>query len=218
MLELYGHPFSSYTWKALIALYENQTPFEFRLIDGEFPENIARLEQLSPQKKFPLLVDGDRSIFESSIIIEYLQHYYPGSIRLLPSEFDLALKVRMFDRFFDNYVMKPMQDIVSDFIRAPDDRDAITVKSAKESLQRSYAWLDQQLGNHRFVCGDHFTLADCSAAPSLFYSDWVFEIEGGLSALRNYRSALLARPSVRQCVDDARPYRQFFPPGAPDRD
>lgn len=218
MLELFGHPFSSYTWKALIALYENDTPFTFRMIDPDHPQNTQCIQALSPLGKFPVLIDGERVVCESSIIIEYLQRFHPGPVTLLPPDQDKALNVRMLDRFFDNYVMTPTQHIVSDFMREPADRDSLTVSSAHTALQRSYGWLDKHLQHSSYACGDLFTLADCAAAPSLFYADWVNEIDEKYMALRGYRASLLARPSVQRCVDDARPYRPLFPPGAPDRD
>lgn len=218
MIELFGHPFSSYTWKALIAFYETGVPFTYRVIDSDHPENVARLQALSPQGKFPALVDGDRSLFEASIIIEYAQLRYRGPAPLIPDDPVAALEVRMLDRFFDNYVMAPMQRIVADFIRPSCDRDPATVREAQNILRRSYAWLELRLADRTFICGDTFTLADCAAAPSLFYADWVCEIEPALTRLKSYRARLLARPSIKRCVDDARPYRGFFPPGAPDRD
>jgi len=218
MLELFGHPFSSYTWKALIALYENDTPFTFRMIDGDHPDNAQHIQGLSPLGKFPVLIDGDRVLCESSIIIEYLQCHYPGPVTLIPAEQDRALDVRMLDRHFDNYVMASAQYIVNDCMRAPAERDALIVASTRAMLQRAYGWLDRRLQHNSFACGDAFTLADCAAAPSLFYADWVDEIGESHSALRGYRARLLARPSVKRCVDDARPYRALFPPGAPDRD
>jgi glutathione S-transferase len=218
MIELLGHPFSSYTWKALIAFYETRVPFEFRIIDGDHPRNVARLNKISPVGKFPAIVDGGVSLSEASIVIDYLQDRYPGPAKLIPDEPAAALDVRLLDRFFDNYVMTPMQRIVGDFIRAPHERDAKTVAEAKDMLQRSYAWLDRRMAGRTYACGDDFTLADCAAAPSLFYADWVCEIPPELNALRAYRARLLARPSVKRCVDEARPYRHFFPSGAPDRD
>lgn len=218
MIELFGHPFSSYTWKALIALYETGAPFAYRVIDADHPENATRLNAISPLGKFPAIADGDVALFEASIIIEYVQQRYPGAARLMPSDPAAALDVRMLDRFFDNYVMTPMQRIVGDFIRAPQDRDPKTVAEAQTMLRRSYAWLDQRLTNGRFICGEDFTLADCAAAPSLFYADWVCDIPPDQGKLKAYRARLLERPSVRRCVEDARPYRSYFPPGAPDRD
>ena len=218
MLELFAHPFSSYCWKALIALYENGTEFSYQMIGPDHPENSERLQAFSPQGKFPLLVDDGHGVFEASIIIEYLQLHYPGGASLVPTDPRPALEVRMLDRFFDNYVMTPMQRIVADFIRDPEKRDPQGVEEARAMLGRSYAWLEGRLQGREFACGDTFSLADCAAAPALFYADWVCEIGAESPALRAYRTNLLSRPSVKRCVEEARPYRAWFPPGAPDRD
>ena len=217
MLELFGHPFSSYCWKALIALYENDTPFVFRMADAEHPENATRLQAISPQGKFPVLVEDGRAIFETSVIIEYLQLHHPGPVQLIPQEPEAAIDVRMLDRFFDNYVMTPVQAIVGNSIREEKDRSARNVADAQGILRRSYAWLERRLEGRAFVSGD-FSLADCAAAPSLFYADWIFPIGQEYSLLRAYRARLLERPSISRCVEEARPYRHFFPLGAPDRD
>lgn len=218
MLELFAHPFSSYCWKVLIALYENDTAFTYHMVDEDHAENGKRLQALSPQGKFPVLVDHGRPVFETSIIIEYLQLHHPGRVRFIPPDPEMALDVRLLDRFFDNYVMTPMQKIVFDAIRPPDARDPAGVEDARAMLLRSYAWLEQRLQGAQFACGQHFSLADCAAAPSLFYADWVCEIPAEAPAVRAYRTGLLERPSIKRCVDDARPYRHFFPPGAPERD
>jgi glutathione S-transferase len=214
---LYGHPFSSYTWKAQIALYENATPFEFRMLGSDHPENEAELERRWPLKRFPVLVDGERFVAEASIIIEYLAVHYPGPVALIPADADAAIEVRMLDRFFDNYVMGPVQAVVGDALRPAGAQDLHGVAQAKAALDTIYAWLDDNLGNH-WACGAAFTLADCAAAPSLFYADWVHLIPDDMPCLKAYRARLLARPSVARCVEDARPYRGYFPLGAPDRD
>jgi glutathione S-transferase len=214
-VKLYAHPFSSYCQKVLVALYENDTPFDYRSLD-EAAAN-EELVALWPLKRFPVLVDGDRTILESSAILEYLDVAHPGPTRLIPADAQAAIDVRTLDRIFDNYVMTPMQRIVSDFIRDPADRDAKTVADAKTLLDQSYAWLDQRLAGREWAVGD-FSLADCAAAPSLFYADWVHPIAERHANLRAYRRRLLARPSFARTVDEARPYRAYFPPGAPDRD
>ena len=220
MIELFGHPFSSYTWKALIALYENNTAFHFRKLDADCPDNIQRLQTLSPQHKFPLLVEENTCLFESSVIIEYLQLRHPGETIFIPANPDDALQVRMLDRFFDCYVMTPVQAIVNDFMREPDKRDPVGVEHAQDMLKRSYQWLNTRLseGDQPYLGGKPFCLVDCAAAPSLFYADWLVPLDSGLSALQDYRGRLLQRPSVKRCVDEARPFRYLFPPGAPDRD
>lgn len=138
MLELFGHPFSSYCWKALIALYENDTPFVFRMVDAEHPENATRLQAVSPQGKFPVLVEDGRAIFETSVIIEYLQVHHPGPVQLIPREPEAGIDVRMLDRLFDNYVMTPMQAIVGNSLREEKDRSARNVADAQDMLRRSY--------------------------------------------------------------------------------
>jgi glutathione S-transferase len=218
-LQLYAHPFSSYCQKVLTALYENDTPFEFRLLAfGEESEVVATFAKLWPLQKMPMLVDGERAIKESSIIIEYLGLYHPGRVRLIPDDPKLALETRFMDRVFDDYVMTPMQKIVFDFIRPEADRDPPGVRDAKALLERSYAWLDGVMNDRAWAAGDAFTLADCAAGPSLFYADWVHPIPEQHQALRAYRARVLARPSFARAIDEARPYRGFFPPGAPDRD
>ncbi len=216
--ELFGHPFSSYTWKALIALYENETPFEFRMLGPEYPEDLTAFAAHAPLGKFPVLVDDGLIYEEASIIIEHLAQRYPGTVNLIPPDEDQALYMRLFDRVCDNYVMAPMQKIVGDAIRPPETRDAHGVAEARVLLDKAYAWLDARLEPDQWASGWGFTIADCAAAPSLFYADWVHPIPAALATLKRYRAQLLARPSVARCVEEARPYRHLFPPGAPDRD
>ena len=218
MLLLYGHPFSSYTQKVLVALYENGTPHEFRCLGPETPQHAAEWLRRWPLRKFPLLVDGARDVAETSIIIEYLQLTAPGPVRLLPAEPLAALDVRFLDRFFDLHVMAPMQDAVAGALTgdAVKRRDALS--SAVERLERAYAWLDAELAGRDWAAGRDFTLADCAAAPALFYADWTHPIGEHHATLRAYRARLLARPSFARAVDEARPYRRLFPLGAPERD
>jgi glutathione S-transferase len=214
-LKLYSHPFSSYSQKALIALYENDTPFEYRNL--EEPSANEELAALWPLKRFPVLVDADKTILEATTIIEHLQIRHPGRVRLIPDG-DAGFEVRMLDRVFDNYVMTPMQKIVGNQLRAEADRDAYGVLEARGLLEKIYAWLDERLAGRQWASGGGFTLADCAAAPSLFYADWAHEIPHAFANLRGYRSRLLARPAVARAVDEARPYRRYFPLGAPNRD
>jgi len=215
-LKLYAHPFSSYCQKVLIALYENDTPFEFRMLDGG-PAN-AEWEALWPLKRFPVLIDGERTIVEASIIIEHLGLHHPGPVRLLPDDARAALDIRMMDRFFDNYVMTPMQKVVLDRIRAEGNRDAYGVAEARTMLEAAYGWLDRARAGREWAAGSGFSMADCAAAPALFYADWAHPIGAGHANVHAYRKRLLARPSFARAVDEARPYRPFFPLGAPDRD
>jgi glutathione S-transferase len=217
-LELYVHPFASYCQKVLIALYENDTPFGFRMLDQEHQENMAELEKHWPFKKFPVLVDEGRTLVETSIIIEHLQIFHPGPVRLIPEDPDAALEVRFMDRVFDNYVSTPQQNIVFNSLRSPEERDPHGVVGARKMLETAYRWLDEKLAGREWAAGDAFSLADCAAAPALFYADWTHPIDQAFGNVRAYRQRLLARPSFARAVDEARPYRQLFPLGAPDRD
>lgn len=215
---LYAHPFASYCQKVLIALYENDTAFIYRKLVPEDPSAMSELEKHWPLRKFPVLVDNGRVLLESSVIIEYLLIRHPGPVRLIPADPDAALDVRIMDRFFDNYIMAPMQRIVADFIRAKADRDPLGVNEARSGLDSAYDWLDGVMKKQMWAGGPEFSMADCAAAPSLFYSDWVHEIGERFSNVRAYRKRLLQRPSVARTIEEARPFRKLFPPGAPDRD
>jgi len=216
---LYAHPFASYCWKVLVALYENHTAFTYRSLGAEEAEAAANeLQALWPLKKFPVLVDAGRTLIESSIIIEHLGLHYPGPVRLVPTEPEAALEVRFLDRFFDNYIMTPMSRIVANQLRPEDRRDPYGVDEARTALDTAYRWLNGFVERRTWAAGEDFTLADCAAAPSLFYADWVHRIGERFPHVAAYRSRLLARPSVSRVVDEARPFRKFFPLGAPDRD
>jgi glutathione S-transferase len=217
-MKLYAHPFSSYCQKVLIALYENETPFEFRMLAPGDAEAAAEHVVLWPLKRIPVLADTRRTVVEASIIIEYLDLHHPGSVRLVPKNPQAALDVRMMDRFFDNYIMTPMQKIVFDSIRAAKNRDRQGVTEARQLLDTAYRWLDNTIKGREWAAGDAFSLADCAGAPALFYADWVHPIGKAFANVRAYRQRLLARPSFARAVDEARPYRSRFPLGAPERD
>jgi glutathione S-transferase len=217
-LALYGHLFSSYTQKVLIALYENNTPFEFRCIGPESPGIAADWLQRWPLAKFPVLVDGHRNIVETSIIIEYLQLAHPGPVRLLPADPMAALDVRFLDRFFDLHVMDAAQHAVNGALTGDPVKRQEGQALANKKLDLAYAWLEGQLAGKAWAAGADFTLADCAAAPSLFYADWTHPISEVFPVLRGYRARLLARPSFARAVNEARPFRPLFPLGAPDRD
>ena len=163
-------------------------------------------------------MDGGTVLFEATIVIEYLQAFYPGAVRLIPDDPMAAITVRQLDRLFDNYVMNGMQVIVDDALRPEAHRDPYGVARANERLDRIYGWLDGELAGREWAAGADFTLAACAAAPSLVYADWAPPIADEHASLKAYRTRLLARPSVARCIDEARPYRAFFPLGAPDRD
>ncbi len=215
---LYAHPFASYSWKVLIALYENQTPFTYRALGPEDPEAATELEALWPLKKFPVLLDEGQAVIESSVIIEHLMLRHPGPVRLIPQDSQAALEVRFLDRYFDNYIMTPMSKIVTNQLRPQDKRDDYGVEEARTALDVAYRWVNNLMEHRTWAAGDTFSMADCAAAPSLFYADWAHPIGERFPHVRSYRARLLARPSVARTVDEARPFRQFFPLGAPDRD
>lgn len=215
-LRLYGHPFSSYTQKALIALYENDRAFQFRSLEDKQAE--AEWIALWPIKRFPLLLDDGHSVMEASVIIEYLDFRYPGRTPLVPLDKQAAIEVRFMDRFFDNYVMTPMQKIVFDRLRGKENRDPFGVAEARRALDTAYDWLNEKIKDREWAAGEEFSLADCAAAPALFYADWTQSIGDAFTHVKAYRKRLLARPSFARAVDEARPYRGYFPLGAPDRD
>jgi glutathione S-transferase len=216
-LVLFGHPFSSYTQKALIALYADGTEFEYRALDVEKPEPFyADLKPHWPFGKFPFLLDDGKAVIETSCIIEHLEAHHRGPNEWIPDG-DLGRRVRFLDRFFDLYVMENMQKIATDPLRPEESRDGFGVEAARRNLNTAYDFMEGQLGEP-WAAGDAFTLADCAAAPSLFYADWVEPIGDTRPKLAAYRARLLAHPAVSRCVEEGRPYRHFFPLGAPDRD
>jgi glutathione S-transferase len=215
-LEVFGHPFSSYTQKVLIALWADETPFNYRMIED--PANMEELKRHSPYGLFPLLIDEGRPVFESSTIIEHLHAHHRGSNDWIP-EGETGRRVRFLDRFFDLYVMGNMQRPVADTIRPEGaNRDPFGVEKARGDLHTAYDWLEANLGEGPWAVGESFTMADCAAAPSLFYADWIEEIGPERPRLAAYRARLLAHPIVARAVDEGRPYRHYFPLGAPDRD
>ena len=213
-IQLYGHPFAAFVWKALIAAYERNVPFTFRMVDQDHPGNSNCMAQLSPTGQFPALVDGERSVTQSNAVIEYLDRF-GNAPPMVPVDADTALKSRMLADVFDSYVAGPMQKIVGEALRPKDQQDPSRVDEAKAALDKTYAWLSDRIGTS-WANGTSFSIADCAAAPALFYADWVHLIPDG--SLKAYRSRLLKHPSVARVVDEARPYRPFFPLGAPDRD
>ena len=220
-LALYAHPFSSYCQKALVALYANDIPFDYRNLED--PAHQQALADLWPMKRFPVLVDatqaeGARTVFEATSIIEYLHVRFPGPVRLLPEDPRAAVEVRMLDRFFDNYVSTPQQKFVFDAIRPEADRDPYGVTEARRMLDTAYAWLERHLEGRTWAAGADFSLADCGAAPFLFYADWTHRIPPQHARVHAYRARLLAHPAFARAVDEARPFRSYFPLGAPDRD
>ena len=216
-LQLFAHPFSAYCQKVLIALYADGTEFEYRMLDEEHPDNFAELERHWPFRQFPVLLDDGRAVIETTCIIEHLQAHHTGTNHWIPGG-ESGRKVRFLDRFFDLYVMNNMTVPVFNALRPEGKQDPFGVEKAMERLRIAYDWLETNLGDGPWAAGEQFTLADCAAAPSLFYADWIEPIGEARPRLAAYRSRLLAHPTVARCVDEARPYRKLFPLGAPDRD
>lgn len=216
-ITLYEHPLSSYVQKAKTALYEKDIPFASKMLDGSEPV-AGEFAALWPVGRFPVLVDDAQFVFEATGIVEYLEARFPAAARLIPEDPMLAAEVRMWDRFFDNYVSYPQARVVFMAIgREPDDgRDGAGWKSM---LMTSYALLDRRMNDRTWAVGEMFSLADCAAAPALLYADWTHPIPEQFAGVHAYRRRLLARPSYARALDEARPYRKLFPLGAPvDRD
>lgn len=214
-LILYSHPFSSYCQKAIVALYEKDLPFTQRLLEDE--GSMAELKAAWPFGQFPVLKDGARHFAETSIIIERLDQISPAT-PMIPSDPDLALEVRFMDRVFDNHVQTHQQRIIYNALRPEADRDPLADADARKKLDTAYAWLDALMADRTWAAGEVFTLADCSAAPGLLYAHWTHAIPKHHVHLWAYRRRLLARPSYARALDEARPYRDYFPLGAPDED
>jgi glutathione S-transferase len=209
-LKLYHHPLSSYSWKALIALYENATPFEPRVVDQT---THAALVQVWPMGKFPVLVDERRgeTVPESSAIIDYLDRYHPGAVRFVSADPDLAWRTRLWDRFFDLHIHDAMQRIVGDRIRPPGGKDPFGVEEAHGRLVNAYQVAEAEAGRRTWFSGEAFGLADCAAAPALFYADKVQPLGPERPATRAYLDRLMARPSFARVLAEAEPYLKLFP-------
>jgi glutathione S-transferase len=212
---LYSHPFSSYCQKALVAFYEKELQFEHRMLEADGA--MAELKALWPFGQFPVLKDDDRSFAETSIIIERLDQIAPAT-PMIPADPGLALEVRFMDRVFDNHVQAHQQRIIYNALRPEIDRDPIADAEARAKLETAYAWLDGVMADRTWAAGEAFSLADCGAAPGLLYAHWTHAIPERFGYLWAYRRRLLARPSYARALDEARPYRSYFPLGAPVED
>jgi glutathione S-transferase len=212
-LTFYFHPLASYCQKALIALYENATPFTPRIVDLGNEAERAALLKLWPIGKFPVLRDEarDQTVPESSIIIEYLDRHYPGRTKLVPADADPAWQTRLRDRFYDLYVHEPMQKIVADRLRPTDKRDPFGVEEARARLQTSYGMIEQEMATKTWALGDRFTMADCAACPSLFYANLVMPFGDTYKNVAAYFDRLKARPSYARVLEEAEPYLKLFP-------
>ena len=212
-LKLYYHPLSSYCHKVLIALYENGTPFETQLVNLGDAKERADFVKLWPIGKFPVIRDEGRgqTIPESSPIIEYLARHYPGPVPLVPPDAELAWQVRSRDRFLDLYVHMEMQKVVGDRLRPADSKDPFGVKQARDRIATCYDMLEHDLASKTWMAGDTFTMADCSAAPALFYANKVQPFEATHPNLKAYFGRLLERPSYQRTLEEAKPYFHMFP-------
>jgi glutathione S-transferase len=214
-LHLYMHPLSSYCHKVLIALYENDTAFEPHTVDLGDPASRAAFVKIWPIGKFPVLVDDARGVTvpESTTIIEYLSHHYPGREPLVPQDEVLARQTRLRDRFFDLYVHNPMQRIVADRIRPANAKDPHGVEESKSLLRTAYAMIEQDMANQPWAMGDRFSMADCAAAPALFYADKVLPMAANWPNVAAYLERIKQRPSYVRVLAEAAPYFHMFPAG-----
>lgn len=212
-LTLYLHPLASFCHKVLIALYENATPFTPRIVDLGDEKDAAEFKALWPTGKIPLLhdSDADRVIPETSVMIEYVSQRFPGPVALIPDDPDAALDVRLWDRFYDLYVQVPMQKIVVDRIRPPGQNDPYGVAEARTTLGVAYRMIEERMASRTWAAGEVFTMADCAAAPALFFAGRVEPFPADCTALARYTARLLARPSCARAFAEAKPYMRFFP-------
>lgn len=211
MLTLHSHPLSSYCWKVLIALRENGAPFETAMVDLGDPAARAAFAALWPTAKIPLLIDDGRVVPETSIMIEHVDRRHPGRVRLIPDDPQAALEVRLWDRLFDFHVMTPMQRYVAQLLRPEAERDARALAQSVDELGTAYAMIDERLPGELWAVGEGFSLADCAAAPALFYAAVIRPFAPGQTRLAGYFERLMARPSVEQTIAEARPWFAFYP-------
>jgi glutathione S-transferase len=212
-LKLYFHPFSSFCQKVLVALYENEVLFEPHVVDLGDDASSGELKRIWPIGKFPVLRDEtrDRTIPESSIIIEYLARHYPGSTPLVPGDADLAWETRLRDRFYDLYVNVPMQKIVTDRLRPAGKNDLHGVEEAEKLLGTAYGLIDHDMRTKTWAMGDAFSMADCAAAPAMYYANLVMPFGEVHKNAAAYLGRLMERPSFARAVEEAKPYRSLFP-------
>lgn len=212
-LKLYFHPLASFCHKALIALYEGRIPFEPIIVDLMDERSTAAFKAVWPMAKMPVLRDEARgcTVAESTVIIEYLDTYYAVGSRLLPADADRVWQTRMWDRFYDHYVQEPMQKIVTDRLRPEGKNDPVGVEQAKAQLQRAYDVAEQAMVSKTWTMGDDFTMADCAAAPALFYANTVMPFGEARANLPAYLDRLMSRPSFARVIEEAQPYFALFP-------
>ena len=212
-LKLHFHPLASYCHKVLIALYENDTPFTPNMVDLSNEGERAALLKMWPTGKFPVLRDAARgqTVPESTVIIEYLDRYYPGATRFIPADAGRAWQTRLSDRFYDHYVHEPMQKIVGDRLRGEGKKDPHGVEEARARLRTSYGMIESEMATRRWAAGEEFSLADCAAAPSLFFANEVMPFGDDHPNVAAYLERLKARPSYARVLKEAEPYFAMFP-------
>jgi glutathione S-transferase len=212
-LKLYYHPLASFCWKALIALYENDTPFEPILVDLGDAASRENFAKVWPLAKFPVLRDESRgqTIAEATTIIEYLDAFHPGPTRFIPSGPERAWQTRMWDRVFDHQIHEPMQKVVTDRIRPEGKSDPYGVEQARGQIRETYALVDRETGTRRWAMGDGFSMTDCAAAPALLYAETVVPIDAAHKNLKAYLDRLITRPSFARVLQEAEPFFKFFP-------
>jgi glutathione S-transferase len=212
-LTLFYHPLASFCWKVQIALYENATPFTGSIVNLGDKASSAEFFSLAPMGKMPVLRDDarDRTVPETSIIIEYLDRHYPGRQRMLPLDEEQRLDARLWDRFFDQYVQVPMQKIVADHRRPAAEKDPAGVADATATLNKAYDVLERQLSARTWAVGDDFSIADAAASPALFYSGFVVPFAGSHPHVAQYFERLVARDAFKRVIREAQPYFQYYP-------
>ncbi|MGT2464756.1 glutathione S-transferase family protein [Mesorhizobium atlanticum] len=212
-LTFHFHPLASFCWKPLIAFYENDTRFNPVIVDLGDQASRAAFLKVSPTGKMPALRDDarERTVLESTIVIEYLAAHYPGPVALVPTDIDLALQVRQADRFYDFYVQAPMQKIVGDRLRPKKQTDPFGVEESRAQLRNAYDIIEKEMQEKIWAVGDTFTMADCSASPALFYANKVEPFGDRFPTLKRFHDRLLARSSFARVVEEAQPYFKFFP-------
>jgi glutathione S-transferase len=212
-LELYQHPLASFCYKVLIALYENETPFTSHTVDLMDRSGSASFLELWPVGKIPVLRDeaAKLTIPETTIIIEYIHANYPGACALFPEDNAQRLDARLWDRFFDSYVQVPMQKIVTDRLRSSGEHDPRGVADAVVALQTAYDMIERRMADRVWVAGNSFCVADCAAAPALFYAGIVAPFEATHPNVAAYFERLIDRVSFKRVIDEARPYFSMFP-------
>jgi glutathione S-transferase len=210
-IKLYYHPLSSFCWKVLIALYENDTPFDPVLVDLGNPASRDPFLKLWPVGKFPVIEDGGRLVPESSIIVEYLDRHYPGRTRFIPADPDQARQMRMRDRFFDLNIHIHMQKVIGDRTRPAGKKDPFGVDDARQKMATALSMVEADIASHEWAFENTFSMADCAAAPALFYADRIEPLAPKYPSTNAYLERLKARPSFARCLKEAEPYFHMFP-------